>query len=428
MSVAVSELPNGLRVVTHTMRHLETVSMGIWVGAGSRFEAPLQHGISHLLEHMAFKGTTTRSARDIVEEIEFVGGELNAATSLDSTAYYARVLKGDEELALGLLADILRNPVFDAGELVREKDVILQEIAASRDSPDDLVYDLAQETAFSDQAIGRSILGTPSSVRGLGADDLVRYLGVNYTPGAMVLSAAGAVDHDRMVELARSLFGDAPRADAVAPQPARYTGGVSQGKKQYEQDHVILAFRGPSYNEDEFYAAQVLSGILGGGMSSRLFQEAREKRGLCYAVYSFCWGLSDAGLFGVHAATGEQQLSELVNVICSQFEQSAEIAPDHTEISRAKAQIKTGLLTSLENSGARAEQLARQVLAFGRPLDTGELIEKVEAVNGEKLRTVAEKLLHQVRPTMALVGTIRESAEVESLMRNIQTPAVEAAE
>lgn len=404
MSVTVTELANGMRVVTHEMPHLETASLGVWVGVGARFEGAGEHGISHLLEHMAFKGTARRSAREIVEEIESVGGDVNAATSLEVTAYYARVLKGDVALAVDLLADILQNPKFEPPELARETDVILQEIAASKDCPDDMAYDLVQEAAFPEQALGRTILGTADSVRGFAAADLRHYLGTHYRPGSMVLAGAGAVDHDSLVKLAEASFAAGEKAPAEKPVSARYQGGIRFGDNAFEQTHVVLAFEGPSYRDDAFYSSQILSSILGGGMSSRLFQKIREQRGLCYSIYSYCWGLMDTGLFGVHAATSEEQVSELLELVKRELAEAADRLPEEAEIIRAKAQLKAGLLMSLESSGTRAEQLARQLLVFGRPLGIDELTEKVEAVSRETVRAQAERLFGAADASMALVG------------------------
>ena len=304
MSIETTALANGLRVVSHAMPHLETVSLGVWVGVGARCESGAQHGISHLLEHMALKGTARRSAREIAEEIETVGGDLNAATSLETTAYYARVLKADIPLAVDIIADIVRDPKFDAGELAREQDVIMQEIAAAEDSPDDVAYDLAQAAAFPDQPVGRPILGTCESVRSFTPDDLTAYMKSHYAPGSMVLAAAGAVDHAQLVQLAEARFGEMEVREPHITDPAQYAGGFARSSRPFEQSHIVVSFQGPSYCNEAIYTGQILSSMLGGGMSSRLFQEAREARGLCYSIYSFCWGLSDTGLFGIHAATG----------------------------------------------------------------------------------------------------------------------------
>lgn len=404
MTVEMTLLANGLRVVSQHMPHLGTVALGVWVASGARHEQEHEHGISHLLEHMAFKGTTRRTAQDIAEEIEQVGGELNAATSLDATTYYARVLKDDIGLALDILADILQNPLYSVSELEREREVILQEIAATRDSPDDIVYELAQDAAFPGQPLGRPILGIPESVASFTSQHLREFLASRYSANRMVLSAAGNVDHGELVRHAEALFGGLHAGESQESAPARYVGGKRFSAKPFEQAHVVMGFEGVSWRRPEFYAAQVFSGLFGGGMSSRLFQEARERRGLCYAIYSSTWGLADTGFFSVYAATGADTMGELVEVVRSEFDRAASERPAQREVDRAKAQLKAGLLMSLESSFARAEQMARQLLAFGRLLTAEELIGRVEAVTCDAVRDVAAGLVTGSPLSFALVG------------------------
>ncbi len=410
MTPEISTLTNGLRVVTQTMPHLETTSLGMWVGVGARHERPEQHGLSHLLEHMAFKGTATRSTRDIAEQIEAVGGELNAATGLETTAYFARILKGDESLALELIADILQNSAFALGELEKEREVILQEIAGTLDSPDDIVFDLIQDAAYPAQAAGRTILGTPASVKAISADDLKGFLATHYGPGNMVLAAAGAVHHDAVVRHAEALFGGLSGADSKGEEPAQYHGGVRSSTRRFEQSHLVVGFEGPSYRHKNFFAAQVFSGLFGGGMSSRLFQEVRERRGLCYSIYSSAWGLKDTGMFAVHAATGSGMMNELIDVVRSEFERMADDGPLAAEVARSKAQLKAGLLMSLESSSARAEQMARQLLTHKRLLTTEELIASVDTVTSEDIRAVARGL-RKSAVSVAVVGAGQKSRE-----------------
>ena len=415
MTTTQSRLPNGLRVVSHEMPHLGTVALGVWVASGARHEDDTEHGISHLLEHMAFKGTSRRSARDIAEEIEHVGGDLNAATSLDTTCYYARVLKDDIAVALDILADIIQNPLYSSDDLEREREVILQEIASTKDSPDDTVYDLFQDAAFPGQALGRPILGTPDSVTGFTADHLRAFLSSRYRAGSMVLSAAGNVSHEALVKRAEALFGGLPSGSTPSAVAARYVGGQRVTCRAFEQAHVVMGYRGLAYHDPAFYAAQVYSGLLGGGMSSRLFQEVREKRGLCYSIYSSAWGLADTGLLSVHASTGPDSLRELVDVVRQELARSVSEKPDEREIHRAKAQLKTGLLMSLESSASRAEQMARQLLAFGRLLTPDELIERVDAVTPGSVRETAERLITGSTLTMALVGAEDHATSFEGL-------------
>ncbi len=414
MSVTVSRLANGLRVVSHRMPHLGTVALGLWVASGARHEAAGEHGISHLLEHMAFKGTAKRTAAEIAEEIEQVGGELNAATSLDATCYYARVLKDDVEVALDLLADIVQNPRYSDEDLERERDVILQEIAATRDSPEDIVYDLIQDAAFTAQPLGRPILGTVESVTGFTTGELRKFLGERYKAGQMVLSAAGNIEHADLVRHAEALFQGLNQGTPVSALSARYVGGSRLSDKTFEQAHVVLAYEGMSFRDPGFYAAQVFSGLFGGGMSSRLFQEVREKRGLCYSIYSSAWGLSDTGLLSVHAATGPDMIEELVDVIRREVVATTDSLVSERELQRSKAQLKTGLLMSLESSVGRAEQMARQILAFDRLLPADELIEKVESVTREKVRETVCQLVSGKQPSIALVGAGRSGGKVAS--------------
>jgi predicted Zn-dependent peptidase len=403
MNPEVTTLNNGLRVVTQTMSHLQTTSLGMWVGVGARHERPEQHGLSHLLEHMAFKGTATRTTRDIAEQIETVGGELNAATGLETTAYFARVLKGDEPLALELIADILLNSAFREDELEKEREVILQEIAGTLDSPDDIVFDLIQDAAYPAQAAGRSILGTPASVKAISAGDLKGFLVAHYRPGNMVLAAAGAVHHAAIVRHAEALFGRLSDGNSEGEEPAQYRGGVRSSARRFEQSHLVVGFEGPSYRQKDFFAVQVFSGLFGGGMSSRLFQEVRERRGLCYSIYSSAWGLKDSGMFAVHAATGPGMMNELIDVVGAELERMGAEGPADAEVARAKAQLKAGLMMSLESSSSRAEQMARQLLTHKRLLTASELIETVDRVTAGDVRAVARSLRNRA-PSVAVVG------------------------
>ena len=406
MSVRLSRLPSGLTVVTHAMDQLESTALGIWVGAGSRSEGANEHGLSHVLEHMAFKGTQTRSAIDIAEEIEAVGGEVNAATSVETTSYYARILKDDVPLATDILSDILRHSVFDPVELEREQHVIVQEIGAALDSPDDRVYDLFTEAAFPDQPIGRTILGTPETVEAVASSMLGDYLGRHYRGPAMVLAAAGKIDHDRLLALAEDKFGDLPARPGPAPAAATYRGGERREPRDHLQEtQIVLGFEGRPYSAETFHAAQLLAAIIGGGMSSRLFQEVREKRGLCYSIYAFHWSFSDSGLFGVHAATGPDDVAELMPVMIGELERAAHDI-DEKELDRARAQLRAGLLMTLESPAARAGQLARQILLFGRPLPPEELVARINAITVNDVRNLAGEIFTGSRPTLAAVGAL----------------------
>lgn len=426
MTVTRSALANGLTVVSHRMPEVETVSLGIWIGAGSRSEQPAEHGVAHFLEHMAFKGTKRRSAREIVEEIEAVGGDLNAATSVDSTGYYARVLPADLPLALDILSDIILEPRFDGAELTRERDVILQEIAASSDSPDDIAYDFLSEAAYPDQPVGRPILGTAQSVLGFERKHLGAYLTAHYHAPNMVLAAAGAVDHAVLVAEAERLLAGLSSEPTPIPQRAVYMGGRRQSAKAFEQTHLMIALEAPAYHQPDYFKSQILAGALGGGMSSRLFQEVRERRGLCYSVYAFSSGLTDSGMFVVHAAGAPDKTDELFSVIRNELERAADRGFDQAELSRVKAQLKMGLLAALESSSARAEQLARHSLFCGRVLTTAELIERIEAVGTADLQALLQKILGSPL-SLATVGPIANLAKFEAVADKFTVPASRAA-
>ncbi len=411
----VTTLANGLRIVSEAMPHVGTVSLGIWVASGSRAEAAEEHGIAHMLEHMAFKGTRTRSARDIAEEIETAGGEINAATGVETTAYFARVLKEEVPRALNVLSDILRNPVYKDEDLGLERTVVLQEIAATRDNPEDVLFDSAQAIAFPDQPLGRPVLGTAHSVWNLRRDNLIRFRDANYGAERMILSAAGAVEHEALVRQAEQLFGDMPRQSAQAWSAPVYGGGYSSTHLPLEQSHVLIALESPAVGDADYYTAQVCAGLLGGGMSSRLFQEARERRGLCYAIYAFCSGFSDTGLFGIHAAMDADDSPALIEVVAHELSSLASEGPRDDEVQRAKANMKAGLLMSLESSPARAEFLARHLYLFGVLPEFDQLIAQIEAIDAVHIREFTQRLLNSGTPTCVHVGPRTDAPELRPI-------------
>jgi len=420
MSVRVTKIDNGLTVVTDAMPRLETAALGVWIGVGSRAEKRHQHGISHLLEHMAFKGTRRRTARMIAEEIEAAGGEVNAATSVENTAYYARVLKADVPLALDILSDILIDSVFDAGELRREQHVIVQEIGAAFDSPDDRVFDLFQEAAYPDQALGRSILGTQDAVSGFDPDALRHYLDVHYKGPAIVIGAAGAIDHDEIVRIATERFSPFRAETGPSVSPARYVGGEKTERRPLMEAQVTLGFEGRPFGHEDYFAAQLFASVLGGGMSSRLFQEVRENRGLCYSVYAFHWAFSDTGLFAIHAATGAEDLGELMPVIGQELLKVADgIGAD--ELDRARNQMKAGLLMALESPATRAGQIARQILLYGRPLTTEELSERIHAVTLADISRLAGEIVTRSTPTLAAVGPVETLISADEIAERLRS-------
>jgi len=418
MTVECTRLDSGLTVVTESMAHLESVALGVWIKSGSRDERTGEHGIAHLLEHMAFKGTHRRTARQIAEEIENVGGEVNAATSVETTSYYARILRDDVPLAVDMLADILTNSVLDDAELTREKHVILQEIGAAMDTPDDVVFDKFSATAFRDQTIGRPILGTPDTVQSFTPDQIRHYLTRNYTADKMIIVAAGAIGHDALVRLVEERFKDVPNGsdDVEPPAAARYTGGDYRERRDLMDVQLLIGFEGRAYHARDFYASQILANVLGGGMSSRLFQEVREHRGLCYSVYAMHWGFSDTGIFGVHAATGQEDIPELIPVIVDELRKVADYV-DPSEIERARAQFRAGLLMAHESPAARASQIARQMLLYGRPIPNEELMDRLANITPQRLTDLSGRLFFDTPVTLSAVGpldTLKPLADISA--------------
>jgi predicted Zn-dependent peptidase len=411
MTVEVTRLASGLTVATDSMPGAATASLGAWVGAGTRHEAPEVNGIAHLLEHMAFKGTARRSAQDIAEEIEAVGGHLNAYTSRENTAFYAKVLAEDAPLALDIVADILQHPTFDEEELERERAVVLQEIGQANDTPDDIVFDHFQETAYPAQALGRPVLGETHTVGGLDRTALWDYMRGHYGPQQMVVAAAGKVEHNRIVDLAAKAFLHEDFTSNGATDPAAYRGGDRREQRDLEQVHLLLGFDAVGYLDDDYYALSLLSTLFGGGMSSRLFQEVREKRGLVYSIYSFHSAFIDGGIFGLYAGTGSREISELVPVVCDELAKLVRGVTDE-ELERARAQVRASLLMSRESTSSRAEQLAQQLLIYQRPVPLEEILGKVVAVTPEDIVRVAGRLLRS-RPTVTAIGPLAhlESAE-----------------
>jgi predicted Zn-dependent peptidase len=426
VSVELTTLPSGLTIVTDTMPHLETAALGVWTGVGGRDEAANENGIAHLLEHMAFKGTARRSARQIAEEIEAVGGDLNAATSTETTAYYARVLKADVPLAIDVLSDILSNPTFVADELEREKSVIIQEIGAAQDTPDDVVFEHLNELSYPDQPMGRSLLGTPKTLRSFTADTLRGYLERHYRGPQMVVAAAGAVDHAQVVEESARRFSALSSEPAPQPQPARFgEGGTRVVRRDLEQAHLTLALEGVPQSDPSLFSVQVFANVLGGGMSSRLFQEVREQRGLCYSIYTFHAPHSDTGFFGLYTGTDPSDAAQMMEVIVDVIGDAVDTI-NEAEVARAKAQMKAGLLMALESCSARAEQMARHILAYGRPLTPQELVARIEDVSVESAREAGRALLARSRPAVVALGGGRGLEKATSLAEGLTTARARA--
>ncbi|NBJ11288.1 M16 family metallopeptidase [Microvirga arsenatis] len=416
--IDITTLPNGLMVATERMPEIATATLGVWVGTGSRHEEPHEHGLSHLIEHMAFKGTARRSARQIAEDIENVGGDINAATSVEYTSYTARVLGENVDVALDVLGDILIHSAFEAGELAREKGVILQEYAAVEDTPDDLIYDAFMETAFAGQAVGRPILGTPDTIKSFDEATIRAFLAREYTPGKMVLAAAGDVEHARIVDLAERLFGAMPAVESRQPEAGRYTGGERRIPRKLEQANLVLGLPGLSFKDPNYYAAHLFAHMLGGGLTSRLWHEVRETRGLAYSIDSFHWPFSDCGLFGIGAGTAGSDVAELMDVTLACMVQATQDISE-VELIRAKAQMKVALLTALETPGGRIERVARQLLSWGRLISSEEIVRKVDALEVEHVREAGRRLL-QGTPTLAAIGPIKSLPPLESIAARLR--------
>ena len=414
MTVRLDRLANGFRVVSEHMPGLQSASIGIWVEAGARDERPEQNGIAHFLEHMAFKGTARRSALQIAEEIEDVGGYLNAYTSRESTAYYARVLQADVPLALDVIADIVLNPAFDPAEIEVERGVILQEIGQAYDTPDDIIFDWLQEAAYPDQPIGRTILGPEERVGACQATDFRGFVAEHYGPGQLTLAAAGAVDHDALMRAAEQLFGHLAPIAAPKFAPATFVGGEARHVKKLEQAHVAMAFEGPAYRNAEVYTAQIYSGALGGGMSSRLFQEIREKRGLCYSIWSQTGAYDDTGMMTIYAGTSAGDLGDLMRITVDEMKRAAEDMSE-AEVRRAQAQIKAGMLMGLESPSSRAERLARMVQVWDRVPDLSEMVEKIDAVSVADVRAHGEEMASKAALALALYGPVRKAPTLAAL-------------
>jgi predicted Zn-dependent peptidase len=416
--IETTTLPNGLRIITEPMPGLASVSVGIWVMAGGRHERSEQNGIAHFLEHMAFKGTKTRSALQIAEAIEDVGGYINAYTSREMTAFYARVLGADVPLALDVISDIVLNPVFDQREIEVERNVILQEIGQTLDTPDDIIFDWLQEAAYPDQAMGRTILGPAEKVSHFGREDLARFVGEHYGPDQMILAAAGDVDHAAIVKQAEVIFGGLSPVRQPAPQLARWIGSERRELRDLEQVHFALAFEGPTYRDRDLYTAQVYTTAMGGGMSSRLFQKIREERGLCYSIFAQAGAYDDTGMITLYAGTSEAEVASLAALTIDELKRAAEDMTE-AEVARARAQMKAGMLMGLESPSSRAERLARNLAVWGRVPPLDEIAGLIDAVSTADVRRYGEEMITRDRTALALYGPAAAAPDLEGLRRRL---------
>ena len=418
MTVRTHDFPNGMRVVTENMPGLKSATLGIWVTTGCRHERADQNGMAHFLEHMAFKGTARRTSLQIAEEIEDVGGYINAYTSREMTAYHARVLENDVPLALDVITDIVKNPIFDPKEIEIERGVILQEIGQANDTPDDIIFDWLQETAFPDQPMGRPILGPAERVRAFTRDNFREFVGQHYQPENLILSAAGAVDHDAIVAESGAIFGDLGRSPPRETAPAAFAGGECRVEKDLEQAHFALALPAPGYCDEDIYVAQVHASIMGGGMSSRLFQEAREKRGLCYSIFAHADSYAECGMMMIYAGTSGDQISELAHVTIDELRRATgDMTED--EVARARTRMKAGMLMGLESASSRCERLARSLAIWGRVPSLEETVAKVDAVDLGSVRAYSERLVTGT-PALALYGPVSGAPDYQILSERLR--------
>ncbi len=415
MTAQYSTLANGFRVASDTMPGLRTAAISVHVRAGARHESKRQNGIAHFLEHMAFKGTESRTAFQIAETIEDVGGFLNAYTGRESTVYLAAVLEEDVSLAVELLADIVRNSVFDPEELELERGVILNEIGEYEDSPSDVVFDMLQKTAFPDQPIGRPIIGTAERVSAFKRSDIIEFVDRHYGPGQIILAAAGAVDHEQMVRLGNEHFSVLQQKNGQKPEAGRFVGGEARREHGIEQAQFTLAFEGPPLLSKLDAVSRVYSVLLGGGSSSRLFAEAREKRGLCYSISAHAAPNSDSGMFVIHASTGEKELQELATLCVDEMRKAAEDLTEK-EVSRAKTQIRVGILMAYESPGSRIERLGGMLALKGRlePLD--ETIARYDSVTRDDVLKFAADLAQRKNAAMAVYGPVGNAPSLSQLL------------
>ena len=395
---------NGLTIVTDKMNDVETVAVEILVKSGSRNEKKEVNGISHFLEHMAFKGTPTRSAKDIAEEFDMIGGQFNAYTSRTETVYHAKVLKQDITKAVDILTDIFLNSTFEGKELEKEREVILQELHMTRDTPDDIVFDYFQEVAFPDQPLGRSILGTEEFIKSLTRESLLHYFKNQYSTQNTIVSVAGNVDVNMFTDLIDQKFQDFRNKKVIECNPGQYAGGEHHVKRDLEQSQFLLGFDGISYLDEGFYDMQILSIILGGGMSSRLFQEVREKRGLVYTISSFSSSYSDCGIFGIYSALDPKNINLLIDLVIEQLHLITQKIDDK-EFSKAKAQVRASLFMSMESSIARAKRLGSNFAMFGRYISNDEILEKINKTSIQSLKSMAKRIIKS-NPTIATLGKV----------------------
>ena len=413
----ITELDNGLRVVTQNMPGLETVAMGIWNSIGGRDEVESNNGVAHLLEHMAFKGTKTKNALQIAETIEDVGGYINAYTSKEVTAYHVRLLADDLHHGVDILTDILQNSTFAEDELNRERGVIIQEIGMYLDTPDDMIFDYWQEKAYPNQSMGRSILGKTDIIKNISREEVKGFMADNYNPKKMIISAAGKINHDQFVGMIKNSCTNLPIGKSNKREKANFLSGEYREEKKLEQIHLLLGFEGIDLYHDDYFSLDIFASLLGGGMSSRLFQEIREKRGLVYGISSFSASYTDTGMFGIYCGTGENQIQELIPVLFNELNTSPSSISEK-EIDRGKASLKASLMMSRESSNSRCRSAANQLLNHNRIIDPSEILEKINAVSKESVERIARQIVKGPM-TISSIGPIKNLEKLEQIQSRL---------
>jgi predicted Zn-dependent peptidase len=388
----LTTLANGLRVASRSMPSVETVAVGLYADVGSRYEEPAANGLAHLYEHMVFKGAGTRSARELNEAIEDVGGDLNAATDREGTSFTASLLAEHLPLGVELLSDLILRPHFRPQDLAREKEVVLQELGEARDTPSDIIFDELWAAAYPEQAIGRSVLGDETTIAAISVDDLHRWRAANYVTGNLYLVAAGKLDHDELVRLASAHFDGLPEGQLAEPPAARFIGSRRASRPRADQAHLAAAYAAPSIYDPEHFAARLFNDIVGSGASSRLFHAVREERGLAYTVWSALQPYRETGLFYFYAATSRREAPAAAALIAETIANAAATATPR-ELARAKAQAKAGMLMSLESSWGQASFVARQLSLFGRLDEPAHYAARLEAVTLDDVRAAGTAIL-----------------------------------
>ena len=400
--------PNGLTVLTEKMDHIRSVSMGIWVKSGSRHEDPRVNGISHFVEHMVFKGTSNRTAEDIARQVDSIGGNMDAFTGKETICFNVKVLDEHLPIAVDVLSDMVLHPVFDGKEIIRERGVILEEIKMDEDNPDYLVHEIFTQNFFKDHPLGKPILGTKETVRRFDQEAILDYYGGKFAPGNMIISAAGNLDHHELVELLRERFGQLPPGTNGWHDTPPKTNSriILRNKKSLEQVQICVGVPSYSISHDRRYVTYVLNTLLGGGMSSRLFQNIREKQGLVYSIFSELNPFRDAGMLSVYAGTSRESASKVVKAIVNEFRQLKEVPITEDELKRAKDQLKGSLMLSLESSTARMSNLARQEMYYDHFIGMDEIINRIQVVTVEDLLRSANELFQPELIAVTVLGNL----------------------